>query len=77
MMTQELAREIADAIEDMRGVRPHMVISDLSRIKLDPNRERGEATGGLPEQSYAMTMMSIITIYKCLRMLLLLRVLDY
>ena len=31
MMTQELAREIADAIEDMRGVRPHMVISDLSR----------------------------------------------
>ena len=24
----------------------------MPRIKLDPNRERGEATGGLSEQSY-------------------------
>jgi len=50
--TQELAREIADNIEDMRGVRPHMVITDLHRIKLDPNRLRAEATGGLSEQNY-------------------------
>jgi len=54
MKTQELAREISDAMYDMRGVRPHMVITDLHRVKIDLNCwTKGEAAGGLGEQSYA------------------------
>merc|ERR1711970_13464 len=51
--TQDLAQDIKDALYDMRGVTPHMVITDLHRIKLDPNRLKGEATGGSSVAEYA------------------------
>lgn len=43
--TEELARAVAAAFEQATGERPHLVISRLHRIKLDPNRELGEAAG--------------------------------
>jgi hypothetical protein len=41
--TEELARTIAATLERRTGGRPHVVISHLHRVKLDPNREIGEA----------------------------------
>ena len=51
--TQELAREIADAIAVYTGQRPHLIISHLSRLKLDPNREIVEAAQGDPQAEIA------------------------
>ena len=41
--TQELARTLAATLEQHTGGRPHVVISRLHRVKLDPNREIVEA----------------------------------
>ena len=41
--TQDVLRRVAQAIEDRLGERPHTIISHLRRVKLDPNREIGEA----------------------------------
>jgi len=41
--TQELARTLAATLEQRTGGRPHVVISRLHRVKLDPNREIVEA----------------------------------
>jgi hypothetical protein len=46
--TVELALRLADALEARLGGRPHLVLSHLHRIKLDPNRELGEAAQGNP-----------------------------
>lgn len=44
--TVELALRLADAFEERLGGRPHVVVSHLHRVKLDPNRELGEAAEG-------------------------------
>jgi hypothetical protein len=46
--TQELAREIADAFQERLGRRPHLVLSRLHRLKLDPNRDIVEGAAGNP-----------------------------
>lgn len=46
--TEELARALAAAIAQITGGRPHLVLSHLRRIKLDPNREIVEAAEGNP-----------------------------
>ncbi|WP_126970311.1 hypothetical protein [Gynurincola endophyticus] len=40
--TADLARRIADSIKNRIGVRPHVIINNLHRIKLDPNRPEDE-----------------------------------
>ncbi|XP_013394497.1 uncharacterized protein LOC106161963 [Lingula anatina] len=42
--TKELATELTKALETQTGKRPHLIVNHLSRVKLDPNREIGEAT---------------------------------
>lgn len=42
--TLEIAKVMGDEIRKMTGKYPHIVISHLSRKKLDPNREEFEAT---------------------------------
>src|SRR5690606_18517561 len=44
--TEELARAVAAAFEQRTGERPHLLVSRLARIKLDPNRELAEAAAG-------------------------------
>ncbi len=44
--TQELTRLVAQALTDMTGYSPHVIISRLSRKKLDANRELDEAAEG-------------------------------
>lgn len=44
--TQELARAIADAVQQRLRVRPHLIINRLHRRKFDANRDLAEATGG-------------------------------
>jgi hypothetical protein len=44
--TEELAREIAAALEALAGARPHLIINRLRRTKLDANREIVEAAQG-------------------------------
>lgn len=46
--TVDLALRLADALEERLGGRPHLVLSHLHRIKLDPNRELDEAAQGNP-----------------------------
>jgi hypothetical protein len=42
-MTQELARELLLAFERRHGGRPHMVLNQLARVKLDMNRPEKDA----------------------------------
>ncbi|MFU8805569.1 MAG: hypothetical protein ACNA8W_17280 [Bradymonadaceae bacterium] len=44
--TQEITREFAEVYFELTGKRPHMIISLLHRVKLDPNREVEEAAQG-------------------------------
>ena len=44
--TKELAEFVADSIRSNLGRSPHMIISELKRSKLDPNREIVEAAQG-------------------------------
>lgn len=44
--TRDLALRIRDAVHERTGGYPHMIISNLHRIKLDPNREIEEAAQG-------------------------------
>lgn len=46
--TIDLALGLRDALEERLGGRPHLVLSHLHRVKLDPNRELGEAAQGNP-----------------------------
>ncbi len=49
--TMDLALRIRQAIKDQTGYWPHLVVSHLRRIKLDPNREIVEAAqGSLPAE---------------------------
>jgi len=51
--TRELALQIRDALHAQTGAYPHVVISHLHRIKLDPNREIVEAAQGNQEAERA------------------------
>jgi len=51
--SRELALEIRDALFRQTGAFPHIVLSHLHRIKLDPNREIVEAAQGDPEAERA------------------------
>jgi hypothetical protein len=51
--TQELARQIRDAVWEQTGFYPHVILSLLHRSKLDPNREIVEAAQGDPESERA------------------------
>lgn len=44
--TLELTGAIADAVAERTGARPHVVVSLLDRIKVDPNRPLPDATRG-------------------------------
>lgn len=44
--TRDLALRIRQALHDRTGAYPHLIISHLHRIKLDPNREIQEAAQG-------------------------------
>lgn len=46
--TRELTLAVRDAFVDLTGSAPHVVISHLDRVKLDPNREVVEAAQGDP-----------------------------
>lgn len=46
--TIELTHAVREAMIDLTGHAPHVVISHLDRIKLDPNREIGEAAQDNP-----------------------------
>jgi hypothetical protein len=46
--TDELAIAVANAIQSRFGERPHLIVSQLHRSKLDPNREIVEAAQGDP-----------------------------
>jgi N-formylglutamate amidohydrolase len=46
--TQELARAFAAAVHSRTGHHMHLIISNLHRAKLDPNREIEEAAQGSP-----------------------------
>ncbi|NNF14930.1 MAG: hypothetical protein HKN72_17005 [Gemmatimonadetes bacterium] len=46
--TRELTLAVRDAFIDLTGAAPHVVISHLDRVKLDPNREIVEAAQGDP-----------------------------
>lgn len=46
--TRELTLAVRDAFIDLTGHAPHVVISHLDRVKLDPNREIEEAAQGDP-----------------------------
>lgn len=47
--TGELAREVSDALVARFGQRPHLIICQLHRRKLDANREIVEAAAGNPD----------------------------
>ena len=51
--TWDLALRIREEIKELTGSYPHIVISRLHRIKLDPNREIEEAAQGDPESERA------------------------
>jgi len=51
--TVELALAVRDAVEELTGAYPHVILSRLDRIKLDPNREIVEAAQGDPEAERA------------------------
>lgn len=51
--TEELAYEIDSAVQAVFGGHPHIIINKLARIKLDANREIGEAALGNPEAETA------------------------
>jgi N-formylglutamate amidohydrolase len=46
LYTQELARDIVEAIFTQTGLRPHIIINKLHRRKMDANRPSGEAADG-------------------------------
>lgn len=52
--TDLLADEVADAIEERLGERPHLIVARIHRRKVDLNREIGEAAqgNGLAEQAW-------------------------
>ncbi len=51
--TQELARQIRQALFERTGCYPHVVINRLKRTKLDANRDLAEAALGNPEAEQA------------------------
>lgn len=46
--TKTIAKKVYDEYYALTGLYPHMIVSELRRIKLDPNREINEATFGDP-----------------------------
>jgi hypothetical protein len=51
----EYAREVIAYIHQWTGRRPHLIINHLSRVKMDANREIGEAAQGNPYAEQAWT----------------------
>lgn len=44
MYTKEIAYELAKELQRLTGERPHLIINELHRIKMDANRKIGQAT---------------------------------
>eukprot|EP00111_Clytia_hemisphaerica_P003385 TCONS_00009667-protein len=51
--TKPIAIELAEEIRQLTGQRPHLIINNLKRIKMDGNRERNQACFGVPEAETA------------------------
>jgi len=47
--TKELATALSDVLERKTGHRPHVIINNLHRVKLDSNCDQNEATFEVPE----------------------------
>ena len=67
--TLDLTLKMRQALIDLTGYAPHMILSHLRRVKLDPNREIGEAAQDDPYaelawnefQDWIVTARSIVT----------------
>ncbi|CAD5125003.1 DgyrCDS13243 [Dimorphilus gyrociliatus] len=46
--TKNIAMKCYNRVHELTGLYPHMIISELRRVKMDPNREINEATFGDP-----------------------------
>ncbi|CAD5125004.1 DgyrCDS13244 [Dimorphilus gyrociliatus] len=46
--TKSIATKFYDKVHELTGLYPHMIVSELRRKKMDPNREVNEATFGDP-----------------------------
>jgi hypothetical protein len=65
--TQELAREVTQAIHDLTGCYPHTIINKLHRKKLDANRDIVEAAdGNIAAEEAWMSFQSFIDSSKCI-----------
>ena len=51
--TQELARNIATALQKQTGCQPHLIVNRLHRAKLDANRSQADASDGSPAAAAA------------------------
>ncbi|MEY5034749.1 MAG: hypothetical protein RL447_1127, partial [Bacteroidota bacterium] len=49
--TKELAFEISDALAKYHGMRPYLIVCNITRKDVDQNREINEATCGNPEMA--------------------------
>ncbi len=53
--TQDIAKQMSDALYIRTGKRPYIILNNLHRKKLDPNREMSEAAQGHPIAETAWT----------------------
>lgn len=67
MNTKELALLLRDELYDLYEEYPHVIINELSRKKLDANRDMPEATFGVPDIEDAWKLVGLIKQYKILK----------
>ena len=56
LFTLEIANRVSEKLFTLTGLRPHMIINNLHRKKLDPNREKGEGAVGVEEAETAWSI---------------------